>query len=87
MEAYTDMRLQVMTGTEWHTCTHTLTLTSVRGRRGTSACTDTYPSPEAPEAVHFGLGGHEVVESVGQGLLGLFGGLGSGAGVRGHSRR
>lgn len=48
---------------------------------------DTYPSPQAPEALHSGLGGHEVVEAVRQGLLALFGGLGSGAGVRGHSRR
>lgn len=26
--------------------------------------THTYPSPQAPEAVHFGFGGHEVVEAV-----------------------
>lgn len=83
MQMNTDMTAQAMAGTERHTHTHE----HACGRRRSPACTDTYPAPEAPEAVHFGLGGHEVVESVGQGLLGLFGGLGSGAGVRGHSRR
>lgn len=47
-----------------------------------SARTHTYPSPQAPEAVHFGFGGHEVVEAVGEGLLGLLGRLG----VVGNSR-
>lgn len=44
--------------------------------------THTYPSPQAPEAVHFGFGGHEVVEAVGEGLLVLLGRLG----VVGNSR-
>lgn len=44
--------------------------------------THTYPSPQAPEAVHFGFGGHEVVEAVGEGLLLLLGRLG----VVGNSR-
>lgn len=44
--------------------------------------THTYPSPQAPEAVHFGFGGHEVVEAMGEGLLVLLGRLG----VVGNSR-
>lgn len=44
--------------------------------------TDTYPSPQAPKAVYFGFGGHEVVEAMGEGLLVLLGRLG----VVGNSR-
>lgn len=58
------------------------TFTHVHKAQRLQARAHTYPSPQAPEAVHFGFGGHEVVEAVGEGLLGLLGRLG----VVGNSR-
>lgn len=71
-------------GTGEHTRnTHTLhTLSHTQMTTSTARHTHTYPSPQAPEAGHFGFGGHELVEAVGEGLLVLLGRLG----VVGNSR-
>ena len=55
---------------------HTHSLSHTNDHIHSTTHTHTYPSPQAPEAGHFGFGGHELVEAVGEGLLVLLGRLG-----------
>lgn len=67
--------------------THTGMQTHISTRTSVQTHTHTYPTTQTSKAVNFGLGGDDVIEAMREGLLGWFGALRGGAGVKGHSRR